>query len=517
MIRIKTLSLPLISALVASATLPASGQVALTLSSQKEYRQNKHGINFTGGNFDISVTDGSVASVAGCNWIKYYPPGIFLGVCSEGTTAFLTSGALGGATINFPYLLVTSIIPAIIIEPRKPELVRLNAAPASDLPRPSGGFVDDSSSLFYNLHTDNATEYILTRYQKSMGYTASQGDRFENEIIPGVYHYSFPRLKNPTQPAPITAVIYPILEGEHTKNNKTEGFVFTQVGANKWNEQGFLEFSYHRPNLVQWSPISPAVIFPAVDDMYISLRRMSNPSSPKSDILTRTASIFPPYLIEGGNPRVKLANPFVNTFTFPPIFHSGTKSIMEVELQRSFQTGGVTYDFSNRKFQVPIVVVDRYTEFSDIVFSRKKTDILADPDKDGYNNLTEWILDSNPSESFSIPTAPVPDTLPGIIYPFFGPIGTIEFGFTIDKKLGTIPRVTYTLQRSRDNGQTWKRFVSDGNWSVENVRYTLDGSRRSEIHVRSLVESNPRTDPATFVQPPGTENDIYRVKVVLAK
>ncbi len=49
MIRIKTLSLPLISALVVSTIVPATAQVALQLNSEKTYRQSKKGINFKGG------------------------------------------------------------------------------------------------------------------------------------------------------------------------------------------------------------------------------------------------------------------------------------------------------------------------------------------------------------------------------------------------------------------------------------------------------------------------------------
>ncbi|MEO7099876.1 MAG: hypothetical protein ABI162_10980 [Luteolibacter sp.] len=510
--------MPLISALAASAVPSANAEVAFSLSTNKVYRQSQKGIAFTGGSFNSYLYDGNATYIGGCSFDHYVSPGVYTNICSPGTSGLVTSGVFGKATLANPYLLVVSVIPAIIIEPKAANYVSLNAAPASGLPRPSGGFKDDSKSLFYNLHTADVKEYVLSAYYKNVGYTDKQREKFENEIVPGVYHYSFPRLHHPTMPAPLTAVIYPMLEGLATKNNKTDGFEFTTVGQNKWMN-GFMEFSFRRPNVVKWRPVSPTVVFPAVDKAYIALREMQNPSNPKSEVLTRAPSIFPPYVNGSSNSRVVLSNAFVNSFTFPPTLHSGTRGILEVEMERSFATGGVTYDFSNRRFQIPVKVVDRYSDYAIDLFSGSKLDdsILADPDKDGYNNLTEWILDSTPTEAFSIPIAPTPAAMPTIVDPIFGNLGETDFGFTIDKKLGTFPRVVYTLQRSTNNGLTWKKFVSDANWSVENVSYTQDGSKRSEIRVRSLVESNPLTFPATFVQPPGTEGDIYRVKVVLAK
>ena len=65
--RIKTLSLPLFTALALSGTAPLDAQVALQLSSQKTYRQNKKAIGFTGGSFNIRLNDGSVTSIGICN------------------------------------------------------------------------------------------------------------------------------------------------------------------------------------------------------------------------------------------------------------------------------------------------------------------------------------------------------------------------------------------------------------------------------------------------------------------
>jgi len=536
--RIKTLALPLISAIFASAGLPAQGQVALELSSLATYRQFKgeESLSFTGGSFDIKFRDGGVISVGGCNFVQYYPPGFFRFLCAPGTTGFLTSGTIDGATLAYPYLLVTGLNPAVAVAPRRAEMVRLNAAPASGLPRPSGGFTDNSASLYYNLHTAGSIrEYILTRYDASRTYNMGQRAKFEDDIVPGSYHYSFPRLSNPMLPAPITAVIYPMAEGFARKNNTDRGFKFTDVNGSQFNKGGFMELSYFRPNLIKWSPLSTNVVFPGVDALYFSIRVMKDQENPKSptELVDRYTgkqqSVFPSFTNDG-DPRVLLVSPLVSQFTTPPVMAGGTKGIVEVELGRAFKTGGVTYDFSNRKFQIPVVVVNRFSEFRDLIIGQtsSKSSILDDSDGDGVNNLNEWILESSPVDANSVPTAPVAlDTAAVFDVDYFTFTGRFRvvrpqyYGFTIDQKLGTKPGVVYTLQRSKDNGKTWQKFISDANWSVTRVKLApgvgsvkANSARRVEIRVESKVTSLVTGYQA---EPPGTQNDLYRVKITLAK
>ncbi|MEO5912634.1 MAG: hypothetical protein ABIS50_00260 [Luteolibacter sp.] len=522
MIRIKTLSLPLISALVAGSALPANAQLSFSLSSKITYRQNKKGIFFQGGTFNSQLLDGSATYISGCEWYQYYGPGFYNNICSPGTTALISAGTIDGINPAYPYFLVSSIYPAFIVAPRKAEKIFLNAAPASTLPRPSGGFTDNSYSLFYNLTVPSTiSEYVITNYYKRTGYTSKQRDKFQSDIVPGVYYYSFPRLGNPDIPAPIAAVIYPMLEGKQEINNTVSGFEFTKVNGNKWNKDGFIEMSYLRPNSINWTGMSPTTVFASADSLYFSIKAIANDKDPTSDTVTTYAgkpfSIFPPYQ-NGGEPRVLLPTPYATSFTTPPIFNANTTGVVQLDLRRNLQTGGVTYDFSTRTFQIPVVVVDRYTEYVDIDFptSSKGTGILEDPDKDGYNNLNEWILDSNASNSASIPIAPVTELVQPVD-PFFGlPTGFSYFGFDVKKKLGTIPGVIYTLQRSKDQGKTWSKFKTDTDWTVQTVRTAAIANlpASATIQVRSLVYD---TTTGTPIQPPGTDNDIYRVKITLKK
>ncbi len=517
--RMKTLSLPLISALVASATLPADAQLSFDLSSQKTYRQNKNGLVFQGGTFNIRLDDGHVATIGFCDDPNYYPPGFYIGTCSPGTTGFLTSGNINGATIQRPYLLVTELAAAVAIEPGRANAIRLTAAPASALPRPSGGFTDDSSSVFYNLHTTAIEEYGFTGYFNNRRYSKNQRGKFEAEIVPGVYHYSFPRLGFPEIPAPITAVIYPMAEGLARRNNQVSGFQFTQVNRNRWNKDGFIELSFLRPNVIKWTGLTPSTVYAGVDDLYISMRALRNPQSPNGSDVVRGTAIFPAFNNQN-DPRVLLPNPYIGTFTTPPIFPSGTKAILELELQRNFQTGGVTYDFSNRRFQIPVEVTDRYTEYAAInLANQRNRKILADSDRDGYNNLTEWILDSNAGDPGSIPEAPFPAPFQAVnIVGTPTPIGSY-FGFNVDLKTSSIPKVRYRLQRSRDQGKTWETFRTDPvlGWTVNRVTIIDRGITSVQIQVRSTVLTNAANPTNLYVQPPGTLDHLYRVKVTLAK
>ncbi|MES2658281.1 MAG: hypothetical protein V4689_06665 [Verrucomicrobiota bacterium] len=527
MIRIKTHYLPLISALFVSAAMPLGAQISLSLSSKISYRQDKKSINFKGGSFDMDLVDGHVDSIFGCNDPNYFPPGYYIGICSPGTAGFLSSGSINGATIQRPYLVVTSLYPAIAIEPFKPQFVSLSAAPASGLPRPSGGFKDDSATVYYNLNTTSIQEYKITHYFLEREYAKSQRTKFTSEIVPGVYQYVFPAVDNsPSEdyvfrPAPISATIYPMVEGLANVNNTEQGVVFTSINNNKWSPKGFIELSYFRPNVIKWKGMNPDTVFAAVDNLYFSLRALRDPKNPQGSALVEREAMFPAF-DNGGDSRVLLTSPYQTSFTVPPIFPSGMRAMVELQLQRDFQTGGVTYDFSSRKFQIPVMVVNRYTEYTDINFAKARgKDILSDPDKDGFNNLNEWILGSNGNDFASTPEPPTPAPYQAVnIVGGPTPIGSY-YGFNVNVQTATNPKVAYLLQRSTDQGKTWQKFTEDDNWTVDRVTNVERNIVTTQIQVRSKImvpdEQQVFTNPNWYIQPPGTLSDIYRVKITLKK
>lgn len=509
--RMKTLSLPVVSALLASLAVPASGQLVLELSTQKSYRQDAKSMQFKGGTFEVNLSDGDGVFTGSCARTGYWPPNIPMDPCPLGATAFLSYGNIDSTNLA-TYFSVTSVIPAIAIEPRRPDLAFLRAAPPSRLQRPLADFTDTSFSLYYNLHTTSIREYIISRYSSSRTYGPAERSRFETEIVPGVYYYSFPRLNNPILAAPISAVIYPMPEGRAVKNSQWVGVDFTTVSgkAPVWRN-GFMELSFNKPNVLRWRGFDPSSVFASADKLYLSIRVLSDSRNPKSetdlvDVEGLPQSIFPGFT-NGGDPRILLGNPYVSSFTTPPIFPSGTRGVLELELQRNLSTTGVTFDGSNRKFQIPVIVVNRYTEYAQVTFPKLGTNtaILADFDKDGFNNLTEWILGSNPGNRFSVPVNPVPQAIAATL------TTPAAYGFNVVRKLETVPAVTYILQRSVDGGASWQTFESDTDWTVTSVTLPAGAlndtdPERSEIVVRSN----------TGLPPAGTATHQYRVKIVQA-
>ncbi len=540
--RFKTLSLPLATVLAAAAISPADAQVRFGLSSQKTFRQNKTGIRFLGGTFNANFSDGHVASIGVCNDFVYDPPGFFRGVCSPGTSGFLSAGTLNGATIQRPYVLVTELQPAVAVQPFAPDKVILNAAPASGLSRPAGGFTDSSLSVYYNLHTTGISEYSIAAYGFNKPYTKGQLGKFDKEIVEGVYYYGFPRLNFPLQPAPVTAVIYPVIEGRRQINNRPEGFQFTKINENHWvNNNQFIELSYARPNRFEWEGLTTSSVFPAVDDLYFSLRALRQPGKPRNSDLIRGEAVFPSFTNTAGqDARVLLRNPLVSNFTTPPILPSGTKAMVEIELQRNFQTGAVTYDYSNRRFQIPVIILDRYTDYKMITLAGEtKKKILEDADKDGFNNLTEWILESNGADAGSVPAQPFPAAFQAVDFTGRPTAFGSYYGFNVTVKQGTVPKVKYILQRSKDGGRTWSRFkfgyydTNDNysvdpptdnlgnplqyNWVVFPVTDTTRGIKVKQIQVRSGIINPNAAATIPTIAPPGTLNDVYRIKIVLKK
>lgn len=509
MSRTQNLNFPLISAVFASLLAPASAQLGMTLSTNASYRQNSTNVVFAGGGLDISLVDGS-ASYTGCSAPYYLPIGTI--GCEDGTSGFVIFGNPDVLTNTpGPYYSISQITPALYIEPRQPDLCQLNAAPASTLPRPLGGFKDHSLGLYFSLHTSSIKQYTVTDYSSARQYTKDQRAKFVSDIVPGAYYYSFPRLGNPQLPVAIPAQVYPMPEGFAIINNQKQGFQFGKFG--KWNPQGFLKLSYLKPNIITWGGLTTSGVI-GTDSLFLSLRVLANPLDPKSatDLVDNTTgapqSIFPGFE-NGGDPRVLLTSPYVTSFTAPPVFPGGTRGVLELQLQRSLQTSVVAADHSTRIFQIPVVVVNSYTDYQEVFFTNggTNTGILSDTDGDGYNNLNEWILDSNASQKAIIPTPPVPSLNVDPNDPLL-----TYFGFSVNVKLGTDPAVVYTLQRSKNGGKTWVTFTSDTDWHVSRHHLNAGEFPGREIDpAKTWIQVESRTG----VQPPGTFTDLYRVKITL--
>ncbi len=356
MAQFKTLSSSLVAAVVAATTLPMFAQVELRMSTNKVYRQSSQGMDFLGGDYEVDFRDGDGIYRAGCVRAAYWRPNIPLDPCPGGSTAYLLYG--GGGIIGEPdlglYYWVEQVIPAIAIEPRRPDKVGLKAAPASTFPRGLGGFVDNSFSLFFNLHTVDIQDYVSTGYSYSKSYNAGQLAAFEQEIVLGEYFYQFPRLRNPDLVQAISAKIFPIVEGRRRVSNQNIGVEFNTNEFGTWSPEGFLQLSVSAPNTITWKGFNQTNVLAAVDTLYFTIRGLEDPTDPLSE---RTAQTIFPGFTGAADARVKIPTPFATSFTLPPIFPAGMTGVVELELQRRFQTSGVAFDLSTRRFQIPIIFV----------------------------------------------------------------------------------------------------------------------------------------------------------------
>jgi len=505
-------------------------------------------MNFKGGSYEVEMTDGNIDSIFFCNDPNYFPPGFYRGLCSPGTSGFLTAGNINGASIQRPYLVIKTLNPAFVVEPFKPQFVTLNAAPASALPRPSSGFKDDSATLYYNLNTTDIQEYKITRYIFNRTYNKTQRERFKSEVVPGVYQYVFPTYVAPGapfafRPVSLSSTIFPMVEGYAEINRSPQGVEFTQVNENKWNKDGFVELSYLRPNIIRWAGMRPTNVYSSVDKLYFSLKALVEPADPENSKLVETPTIFPEFetrldLETGEAPKLLLSSPYVTQYTLAPIFPSGTRAMVELNLERDLQNSAISHDSSTRKFQIPVIVMNRYSDYVSIDLAKtSQNGILSDPDKDGHNNLTEWILGSNGADRGSIPTPPTPAPYQAVTIIGTPTIFGSYFGFNVDVQKITIPKVKYYLQRSLDRGKTWQPFetgyyLTDGsfsetapvdtfgfilpyNWSVQKVATTVRGVTSVEYQVRSGIRNTAPSATIPTMQPPGTLSDLYRVKIVL--
>jgi hypothetical protein len=482
--RLKTLSFSLFSALLATSGSFLYGQVTIALNTQKLFRQHQTGTEFRAGEFRVDVDDGIGVYLSGCEDTEYFPPSI---PCPDGATAFVGFGNPDPLRpYAGPYFMQTGISPAIIIEPRREDRVFLRAAPASKLPRPLPGFSDTSYSIYYNISPGSISikEYTVSRYRYQRQYTGLAGGRvMDSEIVPGVYHFSFPRLDYPTLEVALPSVHYPIPEGYKKIGKVNQGVRFTSPSQ---FSNGFAVIDKNTVPTIQWQGFARNMVYPGVDQLYFSIRHLVNPASPRSttdyiDDEGLPTSIFPD-ITSGADPRVLLANPLVSKFTLPPFIDSGTRGVIELELTRSISTNGVAYDVSNRRYQLPVAFVDRYSEYKKKSFGTNttRTNLFQDYDRDGFNNLTEWVTESRAQDSTSFPgLLPQPqileledfDTLPAADVPPL-PTRFYYYGIIVNKRLGLIPgtvppkRVQYFIQRSTNDGQTWSNVTTDANWTV---------------------------------------------------
>jgi hypothetical protein len=201
--------------------------------------------------------------------------------------------------------------------------------------------------------------------------------QMNEEIVPGQYIFTFPRLDSPElNPVAIPVTIVPTLEAVNPAARTRAGFRFT---SGNWNNE-FYQMDPRLINRVTWTGNDRTVVRPG-DQIYFSILNEAE------DFL-----LFPPTVPQ--NP-VLLPIPTVQEYNLPPFFFDvGQEGVLDLRYQRNLFTSGVSGDFSARRFRAKLRFVDSFNGFVQTTFplGTTKRDLTpgGDVDKDGMINVEEF-------------------------------------------------------------------------------------------------------------------------------
>jgi hypothetical protein len=164
-----------IFASVASILMLAAAQADVFMGlevNKRHYQRNAFKLDFNEGELILQIRDGLVILDGACGvdpQLFFFGPSI---ACPIGATGFIAAGDVDrdGIRDDNQYWSVSSVIPAFVIEPSRPDLAQLYSAPPSKLPRPLPNFRDDSVVTFYDISTAAVSQYDQSRYELILRY-----------------------------------------------------------------------------------------------------------------------------------------------------------------------------------------------------------------------------------------------------------------------------------------------------------------------------------------------------------
>lgn len=515
----------LVASAILATTAVTQAQVSLSFSTSRTYRQNPQTVDFrpvTGttplGVFTVVMWDGSV-TVTGCPLNEsptWFGPNPLIG-CETGATGYLVGGDLDqdGVRDDFSHWEVSGVVPSVIMEPSRPELAKLYAAPPSQLPRPIGDFLDDTLIVYWDTQTEAIVEYKLAGYRYSRTYGSRE--EMDREIVPGRYEFAFPQLNEPSRSFVIPVTYYAPPEGFKVQNNVRRGFRFTELNDKPltWSADGFVQLDPRLINKIEWEGNGAEYIFPALDSLYFSIPDLGNPlpGAPNRDELATT--LFPGFVTPGTS-RVLLPSPLQNYFIIPPGFipaptnaaPNGREGVMQVTLTRAVATSGVATDNSTRTFQLPCRFVNTYEGWAAVSFpagtptaNRARE---ADPDRDGFSNYLEWRNNTNPMLATSFPRPPILTFVQGRAERSTESANSGYYQMAEPKTLGAWPPITYAYEFSQDlenwsvvteDNPDWQVVETDTEIRIQSRHETLSG--QGYLRLKATQAPEPETPPTS--------------------
>ncbi len=407
---------------------------------------------FTGGSFEVFLRDGLIIIDGSCvtqPQLVRFPPSA-LPPCPLGATGFIATGDVDrdGVRDDLQYWSLLNVIPAYYVEPYRPDLVLLSAAPASTLPRPLGLFRDDGVTSFYDIR-GTTLQYDQSRYELVRPYEAGNGElaRMNRDLPFGQYQYTYPSLGRPVKPLAIPVTITPLVDPFQPTTKERTGF---RVTSGFWTG-GSMELDPRVINKISWQGNTRTSVTPGVDRLLFGIYNA-----------TDTAITFPP----SGN--LTIPNPLTTFYNIPPFFYNvGDTGIGRFTFARNRALNSISYDVSQRQYKFGIRFIDTYAGFTAITYplgtSFLRTAPSGDYDSDGNANLLEYAYGSDVlGRSFVLPSttaAPTAFTVTNLAGNFK------QLNFPTNST--AFPALPNILQRSTNGGTTWVNEVVPGpNWVV---------------------------------------------------
>ena len=440
------------------ATGQGSSFFDFSATSEADYRQSSAtSVAFEGGTFAVRVQDGEILYQPGCIDIAPFPPSI---ACPLGSTGVGTQGDIDGDGVvdAGAYVSVSAIQNAVLLKSFEPSRARLIAAPPSQLPRPLAGFTDRSASFYYDLRTSSYQQYDVALYTFERLYTAGERNRFDGELVPGTYVYSFAGRSSPTANVPISINLVKTLDGYRTGSGAPRGVRFTGLQY----RNGFALLDPNFINTITWEGNDATILVPTVDRQSFSIRQLVDPTNPLSAVSTTLPPLFPSFTAST-TASVTLPNALVKTYTIPPNFlFSGNTGVMELEYQMNRATTTTVVDRTIRRFRVPVKVTTPFVipapgNATSGVFNSPTGDF----DGDGVNNFDEWVFGTNRNSASSVPT------MPALVFnPLGGAAGGGGYDFGMTKKVYSVPELVYEIEKSTDLINWTTIGLNDPNWQL---------------------------------------------------
>ena len=482
-----TKTLTLLAATLAVAPINSQAQLTDTrpayfqANSVANYRQLSTGVVFDGGTFSFELRDGLSIFEAGCIGPAYFPPSPR---CPIGATGYITRGDVNGDGVEDAgrYQSVLSIARASAIRPFEPEKIALVSAPASRLPRPLRGFVDNSRSMFFNLMAPPYRQYVFTNYTFDRTYTPANRTSFDEEIVPGSYVFNCPSIASTIYPVVITVNMFKQLDGFRKINNQRQGFQFTNVRRDLRYDSNFAVLNPNVINTITWEGNTLDLIAPAADRAYFSIKALEDDEDPLSDPSPGTP-IFPNFTGPPGSvTRVLLDSPLEQSYTLAPNFLiPGQTGIVDLEFEIYRPTTSAVEELTTRRFRLPVVVLDPFLRPLPLINGATANIASADSDQDGVSNFAEWAFRSDRSNAASLPVSPALTFVNAVATT--SEIGGAEaegahWEYKQAKVTNPDPILEYAIEHSKDMVTWTKITATDLDWKLTETRSTIKVSSR---------------------------------------